>query len=90
MGILVASAVNLLVAGCFNAGFNPPPFKVNAIASTPPEADFAWRIVLAFGAVPAALTFYYRMKMPETARFTALVQKNAKQAAIDMSKVGGE
>jgi PHS family inorganic phosphate transporter-like MFS transporter len=40
-----------------------------------------------FGAIPAALTFYWRMKMPETARYTALVAKNAKQAAADMSKV---
>jgi hypothetical protein len=39
------------------------------------------------GALPAALTFYWRMKMPETARYTALVAKNAKQAAADMSKV---
>jgi PHS family inorganic phosphate transporter-like MFS transporter len=40
-----------------------------------------------FGAVPAVLTYYWRMKMPETARFTALVAGNAKQAATDMSKV---
>lgn len=40
-----------------------------------------------FGAIPAAMTYYWRMKMPETARYTALVAKNAKQAALDMSKV---
>ncbi|CAA0842469.1 Inorganic phosphate transporter 1-4 [Striga hermonthica] len=40
-----------------------------------------------FGAIPALATFYSRMKMPETARYTALVAKNAKQAASDMSKV---
>ncbi|MCI39082.1 phosphate transporter, partial [Trifolium medium] len=39
------------------------------------------------GALPAALTYYWRMKMPETARYTALVAKNAKQATADMSKV---
>lgn len=39
------------------------------------------------GALPAALTYYWRMKMPETARYTALVAKNAKQAANDMGKV---
>ncbi|GLJ50580.1 hypothetical protein SUGI_1077500 [Cryptomeria japonica] len=41
------------------------------------------------GAIPAALTYYWRMKMPETARYTALVARNAKQAAADMSKVLG-
>ncbi|MCI09705.1 inorganic phosphate transporter 1-4-like, partial [Trifolium medium] len=40
-----------------------------------------------FGAIPALLTYYWRMKMPETARYTALVAKNTKQATADMSKV---
>ena len=48
------------------------------------NADFVWRIVLMFGAVPATLTYYWRMKMPETARYTALVAKDAKKAASDM------
>ncbi|MCE3215593.1 hypothetical protein HAX54_002901 [Datura stramonium] len=37
--------------------------------------------------VNALLTYYWRMKMPETARYTALVAKNATKAAADMSKV---
>ncbi|KAE8734460.1 putative inorganic phosphate transporter 1-4 [Hibiscus syriacus] len=40
-----------------------------------------------FGAVPALLTYYWCMKMPETARYMALVARNAKQAASDVSKV---
>jgi PHS family inorganic phosphate transporter-like MFS transporter len=40
-----------------------------------------------FGAIPAAATYYYRMRMPETARFTALVAGDAKRAAQDMAKV---
>ncbi|KAL6839728.1 hypothetical protein ACP4OV_030416 [Aristida adscensionis] len=51
------------------------------------NADFVWRIVLMFGAIPAALTYYWRMKMPETARYTALVTKNAEKVALDMSAV---
>ncbi|GAB2282258.1 Low affinity inorganic phosphate transporter 1 [Dionaea muscipula] len=39
------------------------------------------------GALPAALTYYWRLKMPETARYTALVAMDAKQAAADMPKV---
>ncbi|CBI37109.3 unnamed protein product, partial [Vitis vinifera] len=50
-------------------------------------ADYVWRIILMVGALPAALTYYSRTKMPETARYTALVAKNAKKAASDMSKV---
>ncbi|KAF2312190.1 hypothetical protein GH714_028417 [Hevea brasiliensis] len=51
------------------------------------QGRFLWRIVLMVGAFPAALTYYWRMKMPETGRYTALVQGNAKQAAMDMGRV---
>jgi PHS family inorganic phosphate transporter-like MFS transporter len=40
-----------------------------------------------FGTIPAALTYYWRMKMPETARYTALITRNTKQATADMSRV---
>ncbi|KAL9238069.1 hypothetical protein vseg_012545 [Gypsophila vaccaria] len=50
-------------------------------------ADLAWRIILMIGALPAAVTFYWRMKMPESARFTALVECNEVQATRDMEKV---
>ncbi|GFP80416.1 probable inorganic phosphate transporter 1-3 [Phtheirospermum japonicum] len=43
------------------------------------EADYVWRIILILGALPAALTYYWRIKMPETARYTALVAKNTEQ-----------
>lgn len=39
------------------------------------------------GAVPAMLTYYWRMKMPETGRYTAIIEGNAKQAAADMARV---
>ena len=51
------------------------------------QADYVWRIVLMLGAVPALLTYYWRMKMPETARYTALIAKNHKLAASDMATV---
>ncbi|KAG6533787.1 hypothetical protein ZIOFF_007663 [Zingiber officinale] len=54
---------------------------------TPEEADLAWRIILMIGAIPAGQTFYWRMSMPETARFTALVEKNVMKATTDMGKV---
>ncbi|KAI4336679.1 hypothetical protein L6164_015175 [Bauhinia variegata] len=39
------------------------------------------------GAIPAAMTYYWRMMMPETARYTALVEQNVMQAVKDMEKV---
>lgn len=86
-GILAGGMVGCVVSAAFKARYPAPPYQVDAFASTVPQADFVWRLILMFGALPAAMTYYWRMKMPETARYTALVAKNAKQAASDMSKV---
>uniref|UniRef100_A0A7N0UEC7 Major facilitator superfamily (MFS) profile domain-containing protein n=1 Tax=Kalanchoe fedtschenkoi TaxID=63787 RepID=A0A7N0UEC7_KALFE len=86
-GILGGGIVALIVSSAFDREFSSPPYSVVGAASTVPQADYVWRIILMVGAIPAALTYYWRMKMPETARYTALVAKNAKQAASDMSKV---
>jgi MFS family permease len=44
----------------------------------------AWRILLGLGALPAAAVIYFRAKMPESPRFTALVQGRADQAAEEL------
>lgn len=63
LGILAASTVTMVVCAIFNRVSHP-----SAKDPTPKEADVAWRLILMLGAVPAAITFYWRMKMPETAR----------------------
>ncbi|XP_057965599.1 inorganic phosphate transporter 1-4-like [Malania oleifera] len=86
-GILTGGIFGIAISAAFNAGFPAPAYQVDAGASTISQADYVWRIILMAGAIPAALTYYWRMKMPETARYTALVARNMKQAAADMSKV---
>lgn len=87
-GIMAGGVFALIVAAAFDHKYQVPTYEENAKASLVlPAFDYVWRIILMFGAVPAALTYYWRMKMPETARYTALVAKNGKQAASDMSKV---
>ncbi|CAN6288092.1 unnamed protein product [Urochloa humidicola] len=86
-GILAGGIVTLIISAAFRAGYPAPAYQSDPSGSTVPQADFVWRIILMLGAAPALLTYYWRMKMPETARYTALVAKNAKQAAADMSKV---
>ncbi|KAH0636541.1 hypothetical protein KY290_036966 [Solanum tuberosum] len=72
-----------IAAACFKA----PAYQVDPLGSTVPQDDYVWRIILIAGSLPALLTYYWRMKMPETARYTALVAKNVKQATADMEKV---
>lgn len=86
-GILTSGIVALIVSASFDHAYNSPTYEQDPKGSTVPQADYIWRIILMFGAFPAALTYYWRMKMPETARYTALVAKDAKKAAQDMAQV---
>ncbi|KAG8073474.1 hypothetical protein GUJ93_ZPchr0006g44147 [Zizania palustris] len=86
-GILAGGIVTLVMSTVFQDVYPAPAYEVNAAASIVPQADYVWRIILMLGALPAILTYYWRMKMPETARYTALVAKNAKKASSDMSRV---
>ncbi|MBA0585759.1 hypothetical protein Gorai_016524, partial [Gossypium raimondii] len=61
LGILASSIVTMVVCRIFAVSSN------EAKSETPDEADLAWRLILMMGAVPAALTYYWRMMMPETA-----------------------
>ncbi|OAY28091.1 inorganic phosphate transporter 1-4 [Manihot esculenta] len=86
-GILAGGMIAIIISAAFKAKYTAQPYENDPAGSTVAEADYVWRIILMFGAVPAAVTYYWRMKMPETARYTALVARNAKQAASDMAKV---
>lgn len=86
-GILGGGVFAMIISAAFDAKYPAPPYEVDPVASTIPQADYVWRIILMAGAMPALLTFYWRLKMPETARYTALVANDLKQANADMSKV---
>uniref|UniRef100_A0A1S4BZX0 Inorganic phosphate transporter 1-11 n=1 Tax=Nicotiana tabacum TaxID=4097 RepID=A0A1S4BZX0_TOBAC len=87
VGIVFAGLVSMTVSKIFLMNYAGKAFNVDEVFSTEPEADYVWRIVLMLGALPALLTYYWRMKMPETGRYTAIIEGNAKQAALDMGKV---
>ena len=87
VGIIFAGLVSMLLSVLFLAYFKAPTYAQDRVLSTQREGDFLWRLVLMIGAVPALLTYYWRMKMPETGRYTAIIEGNAKQAAADMARV---
>lgn len=47
--------------------------------------DMVWRLLLGFGAVPAAGVIYLRSKMPESPRFKAQVQGRTAEASKDLA-----
>ncbi|XP_030548602.1 low affinity inorganic phosphate transporter 4-like [Rhodamnia argentea] len=87
VGIIFAGLVSMTLSWLFLILYPGDPLDKAPYFVAQPEADYLWRIVLMIGALPALLTFYWRMKMPETGRYTALVEGNAKKAAIDMGRV---
>ncbi|MCI06772.1 putative inorganic phosphate transporter 1-9-like [Trifolium medium] len=62
-GILASATVTMVICSIFRRASKPA-----SAYDVPPEADVAWRLILMIGSVPAALTYYWRMMMPETAR----------------------
>ncbi|CAK8577232.1 unnamed protein product [Lathyrus sativus] len=54
-GILVDGAVGIIVSSIFKAFYPAPDFHINPALSTVPQADYVWRIVLMFGAIPDSL-----------------------------------
>ncbi|KAL2895243.1 putative inorganic phosphate transporter 1-9 [Bienertia sinuspersici] len=85
---IMSEFANKRTRGAFIAAvFSMQGFGILFSSMATMSVDLAWRIILMLGAVPAAITFYWRMKMPETARYTALVEHNVVQAAKDMGKV---
>ena len=99
VGILTAAAVSIIVVSIFNGYYPSLPYPADDMAgnptlywsliqqSCPRQSDFVWRVVLGFGAFPAATTMYLRSTMPETPRYTLHVQKNKEQLAADMTEV---
>jgi len=54
-----------------------------------PGLNLDWRVILGFGAVPALFTIYYRLRLPETPRFS-LSQGRTQEAARAMSSITGQ
>jgi PHS family inorganic phosphate transporter-like MFS transporter len=79
LGQLTAAIVSLIVLSCFKS----------AIESDPRNVDYVWRICLGLGTFPAVLGAYYRSKLPETPRFTAIIMGDREQAQKDIDTVLG-
>jgi MFS transporter, PHS family, inorganic phosphate transporter len=54
-----------------------------------PGLDLSWRVILGVGAVPALFTIYYRLRIPETPRFS-LSRGRVGEAARAAGSVTGE
>ncbi|CAG8464685.1 8444_t:CDS:2 [Paraglomus occultum] len=76
-GILTAGVISVVVLSIY---------KEN-IYSDIRYIDYCWRIIIGFGAVPAAIALYFRLTIPETPRFTIDIERNVIQAADDVANI---
>ncbi|KAJ0715253.1 putative ABC-type phosphate transporter [Helianthus annuus] len=58
MGIIFADRVSMTVSHLFLQANKAPSFEENSVLSVQPNADYAWRIILMLGALPALLKYY--------------------------------
>jgi len=49
-----------------------------------PAVDRVWRIVVGFGCIPALISLYYRLTIPETPRYTIDIERDIVQGQIDV------
>jgi PHS family inorganic phosphate transporter-like MFS transporter len=50
-GILAGGIFAIIISSAFKAKFNAPSYEVDPLASTVPQADYVWRIILMVGAL---------------------------------------
>uniref|UniRef100_A0A2P2LZ65 Inorganic phosphate transporter 1-11-like n=1 Tax=Rhizophora mucronata TaxID=61149 RepID=A0A2P2LZ65_RHIMU len=87
VGIILAGLVPMVLSKIFLSHFEAKHFNQEPNLSTRPQGKYLWRLVLMIGALPAALTYFLLRKMPETARYRAVVEGNLTAAVSDMRRV---
>ncbi|KAJ7744744.1 phosphate permease [Mycena maculata] len=60
-----------------------------ASPSTINHVDYAWRLLLGLGCVPAVIALYFRLTIPETPRFTMDIERNVMRAQRDIKGLAG-
>jgi PHS family inorganic phosphate transporter-like MFS transporter len=83
--VFAMQGIGILVAGIVTV--STLSGMESQIRADPNALDVAWRVILGFGIVPAALAVYFRLTIPETPRFTVDVVGDASQAEKDMEAV---
>jgi len=68
----------------------PIPTDPAAPSAGLPSLDRAWRIVVGFGCIPALLSLYYRLTIPETPRYAIDLEREIAQSRDDIESVHSE
>lgn len=62
----------------------PIPLNPDAPSAGLPSIDRVWRIVVGFGCIPALISLYYRLTIPETPRYTIDIERDITNGQCDV------
>ncbi|KAF7340749.1 Phosphate permease [Mycena sanguinolenta] len=85
-GNLAASIVAIVITVIFKGQISrdfPPGTCFSP--STLDHIDYLWRLLIGLGCVPGVIALYFRLKIPETPRFTMDVKRNVARAMADIN-----
>jgi len=68
----------------------PIPTDAASPSAGLPSLDRAWRIVVGFGCIPALLSLYYRLTIPETPRYVIDLEREILQSRDDIESLSSE
>ena len=68
----------------FEAEAIPIPIDPAEPSAGLPALDKVWRIVVGFGCIPALISLYYRLTIPETLRYTIDIERDIVQGQEDV------
>ncbi|KAG9312571.1 major facilitator superfamily domain-containing protein [Chiua virens] len=74
LGQLAASLVGLVVVVAFKEDIQHATTGV----------DYAWRLLIGLGCIPAVIALYFRLTVPETPRFTMDIKRHVRLASHDI------
>lgn len=77
LGILISPIIALFLLSCFSEDIEKSYLKI----------DYVWRLCLLFGVIPAAFALYFRLRIPESPRYTASVRGNVEKAKADIGEL---
>jgi PHS family inorganic phosphate transporter-like MFS transporter len=84
-GQFAAALVALITTVCFKSSLTSTTDEFSSCHEACQLAgDRAWRIIVAFGAVPACFALYYRITIPETPRYTFDIAHDIEKADADI------
>jgi MFS transporter, PHS family, inorganic phosphate transporter len=83
-GQFAAALVALVVTVAFRGSLVDAKTWADCTGACQVAGDRAWRIIVAFGAVPAVFALYYRITIPETPRYTFDIALDIEKADADI------